>query len=111
MTLEKLSQEKIRILNLEYDLERYIKTLKGESSSHFGAIQCDQGGSHDYDVVHACDHAVKLIKEELAEIRDLKRTIFAELEFKYGRMNEDFCVTMAGTVESLKKEEKDAESR
>lgn len=111
MTLEKLSHEKIRILNLESNLEACIATLQDVSSRHRGVVNCDQGSLYDNTLVLACDNTVELLKEELAEIRDLKRTIFAELEFKYGRMNEDFCVTFAGTVESLKKEEKDAESR
>ena len=108
MILEMLNQEKRRILRFESNLEACIATLQDISSRHRAAVNCDQGTLYDCTLVLACDNTAELVKEELAKIRDQEEELFAELESKYGRLNEDFGVTMAGTVESLKKEEKDA---
>ena len=83
----------------EQMLEEYIKTLNELDSPHFAAIQCDQGGSHNYKVYNACKYARGLIRKELDELKEQKKKLYEELDEKYGVRNKDYFVTMAGTVE------------
>lgn len=103
MLLEKLSSEEIKLLTSEYTITEYIKTLKNESSRHSFAIQCDQGGTYGYKVMHACDHAVELLIKELEEVKDKTAKIYERLHKKYGEKDVDFVITFAGTVESIER--------
>ncbi len=85
----------------EETLKRYINVLKKLSTQNFAAIQCDQGSRENYDIVDACDHAVKLLQKELNVLFMQREMIFAELRAKYGNK---FAVDMAGGVHLLKSE-------
>lgn len=101
--LEQLSSEETKLITSEYTIAEYIKTLKNESSRHSFAIQCDQGGTYGYKVMHACDHAVELLIKELEDVKDKKAKIYERLHKKYGEKGVDFIVTLAGTVESIER--------
>lgn len=82
----------------ETTLEKYIRTLQKIDSEHFGPIQCDQGSHWDYEVVNACDYAMKMIQKELDELKERKKAMYAELNAKYGQKGVDYIVTMDGSV-------------
>ncbi len=88
----------------EQSLKEYIRTLQDISSRNYAPIQCDQGSSQNYKTVHACDHAVKLIKTELDTLLSRKEIMMAELSKKYGRYDKDWVVDLAGGVHLLNAE-------
>ena len=93
----------------EQNLKEYIRTLQDISNRNYAPIQCDQGSSQNYKTVHACDHAVKLIKAELDTLLSQKEIMMAELSKKYGRYDKDWVVDHAGGVHLLKAERSDKE--
>ena len=88
----------------EHSLKEYIKTLKSISSRNYAPIQCDQGSTQNYKIVHACDHAITLIKRELDTLLSEKEMMMAELSSKYGKYGKDWVIDMAGGVHLLKGE-------
>jgi len=87
----------------EEELKEHIKTLQNISSRNYAPIQCDQGSSENYRIVHACDHAVKLIKAELDTMLCEKEMLYAKLDTKYGKGK--WVVDMAGGVHLTKEVE------
>lgn len=87
----------------EQELKEHIKTLKSISSRNYAPIQCDQGSTENYRIVHACDHAVKLIKAELDTMLSEREMLYAELDTKYGKGK--WVVDMAGGVHLTKEVE------
>lgn len=88
----------------EQSLKEYIRTLQDISNRNYAPIQCDQGSSQNYKIVHACDYAVKLIKTELDTLLSQKEIMMAELSKKYGRYDKDWVVDHAGGVHLIKAE-------
>lgn len=82
-------------------LQENIKTLKRLSSLSFGAIQCDQGSSWEYQVVHACDHGKELIQKELDNLKKQEKELFRTLDEKYGIRGKDYMVTMDGSIHKI----------
>lgn len=87
----------------EQELKEHIKTLRSISSSNYAPIQCDQGSTENSRIVHACDHAVKLIQRELDTMLSKKEMLYAELDTKYGKGK--WVVDMAGGVHLTKEVE------
>ena len=88
----------------EQNLKEYIRTLQDISSKNYAPIQCDQGSTQNYKVVHACDYAVKLIKAELDSLLNRKEIMMSELSKKYGKYDKDWVIDLAGGVHLLKTE-------
>lgn len=88
----------------EQMIKDYIRTLQDISSRNYAPIQCDQGSSQNYKIVHACDYAVKLMKSELDSLLSRKETMMADLSRKYGKYDKDWVIDMAGGVHLCQKE-------
>jgi hypothetical protein len=88
----------------EQNLKEYMRTLQEISNRDYVMIQCGQGSRQNYKTVHACDHAVKLIKTELDTLLNRKEIMMAELSKKYGKYDKDWVVDLAGGVHLLKAE-------